>query len=280
MSEELSHLGWIEGRNLAVDRRGAGGEYGRLPGLAAELVALKPDIIFAVSPQPARAAKDAAGMTPIVMVSVADPVGIGLVQSLARPGGTITGFTTFPPGGFGSKMLELLMEALPGATRIAVLLNPTNDVHMKMFPTDVPPAAARAGVQLQVLKASTPIEIEEAFDAAVRERADGLLVFGDPLFDNPLRRLPDLAARGGLPAIYLGRAVASADGLMSYGPDFIDMFRRGAGYVNRILKGEKPADLPMQAPTKFELVINVKTAKALGLTVPPTLLSQADEVIE
>lgn len=280
LKDGLRRLGWVEGRNLTVDRRGAGGEQERLPALAAELVALKPDLIVAVAPQPTRAAKDAAGTIPIVMVAVADPVGVGLVQSLARPGGTITGFTTLVPGGFGSKMLELLTQALPGATRIAVLVNPKNDVAMKLFPTEVPPAAARLGVQLQVVEASSPDQLERAIDAAVRERAEGLLVYGDPMFHNPPRRLPDLAARAGLPAIYLVREVTQAGGLMSYGPDFEDMFRRAASYVDRILKGAIPRDLPIQQPTKFELVINLKTAAALGRTIPRSLLQRADEVIQ
>ena len=279
LGEALARLGWVEGRNLIVDKRGAGGEQQRLPALAAELVALKPDILIAVAPQPTRAAKDAAGAIPIVMVAVADPVGIGLVQGLARPGGTITGFTTLVPGGFGGKSLELLMQALPGATRFAVLVNPRNDVAMKLFPSDVPPAAARLGVRLQVIEVTSPVDLERAVDTAVRERAEGLLVYGDPMFHMPPHRLPDLVARARLPAVYLVREVALAGGLMSYGPDFEDMFRRAAGYVDRILKGAKPGDLPIEQPEKFQFVINLRTATALGRTIPPTLLQRADEVI-
>ena len=279
LSEGLARLGWIEGRNLIVDKRGAGGEQQRLPALATELVALKPDVLIAVAPQPTRAAKEAAGTIPIVMVAVADPVGIGLVQSLARPGGTITGFTTLVPGGFGSKQLELLTQALPGATRLAVLVNPKNDVAMKLYPTDIPPAAARLGVRLQLLEVSSPDDLERAIDAAVRERADGLLVFGDPMFHTPPQRLPDLVARARLPAIYLVREVTQAGGLMSYGPDFEDMFRRTAGYVDRILKGAKPGDMPIEQPAKFLLVINLRTATALGRTIPQSLVERADEVI-
>lgn len=279
LSEGLTRLGWVEGRNLIVDKRGAGGEQERLPALAAELVALKPDVLVAVAPQPTRAAKDAAGTIPIVMVAVADPVGIGLVQSLARPGGTITGFTTLVPGGFGGKSLELLTQALPGATRIAALVNPKNDVAMKLFPTDVPPAAARLGVRLQVIEVSSPDDLERALDAAVRESADGLLVYGDPMFHTPPQRLPDLAARARLPAMYLVREVTQAGGLMSYGPDFEDMFRRTASYVDRLLKGAKPSDLPVEQPAKFLFVINLRTATALGRTIPPSLLQRADEVI-
>jgi putative ABC transport system substrate-binding protein len=280
LNDGLRRLGWIEGQNLAIERRGAGGQQERLPALAAELVSLKPDVIVAVAPQPTRAAKDAAGSIPIVMVAVADPVGVGLVQDLARPGGTITGFTTLVPGGFGGKQLALLKEAVPAATRIAVLRNPKNDVAMRIFPGDVPPAAARLGVQLNVIDVSSPNEIEGAIDAAARERAEGLLVFGDPMFHTPPRRLPDLAARARLPAIYLVREVTQAGGLMSYGPDFADMFRRAASYIDRILKGERPADLPIEQPAKFELVINLKTARMLGLTIPQSLRLRADEVIE
>ena len=280
LSAGLRELGWIEGRNLTTDRRGASGQQDLLPGLAADLVALKPDVIVAVGPQPTRAAKDAAGAIPIVMVAVADPVGVGLVQSLARPGGTITGFTTLVPGGFGAKSLELLTQVVPGVTRIAVLVNPKNDVAMRLFSAEVPAAAANLGIRIQVVEASAPTDIEGAIDAAVRERAGGLYVFGDPMFHNPPRRLPDLAARARLPTIFLVREVTQAGGLMSYGPDFGDMFRRAAIYVDRIVKGEKPADLPVQQPTKFDLVINLKTAKALGLTIPQSLLLRADEVIQ
>jgi len=280
LDDELRRLGWVEGRNITIDRRGAGGDQERLPTLAAELVALKPDLVVAVGVQPTRAAKDAAGTIPIVMVAVADPVGVGFVQSLARPGGSITGLSTLIPGGFGSKQLELLAQALPGATRFAALVNPKNDVVMKIFPPDVPPAAARLGVQLQVVEASSPAQLEGAIDAAVREQAQGLLVYGDALYHTPPARLPDLVARVRLPAIYLVREVTVAGGLMSYGPDFEDIFRRAAGYVDRILKGALPADLPIEQPTRFQFVINLKAAKALGLTIPPQLLLRADEVIQ
>ena len=280
LNAELTRLGWVEGRNVTVDRRGGGGEQDRLPALAAELVAMRPDLMVAVGPQAAHAAKNAAGTIPIVIVAVADPIGAGLVQTLARPGGTITGFTTLVPGGFGGKQLGLLMQALPGATRIAALVNPKNDMHIKLFPSDVPPATTRIGVQLQVVEASSPNDLEGAIDAAVRERAAGLVVYGDPMFHTPPGRLPDLAARAGLPAIYLVGDVTQAGGLMSYGPDYEDMFRRAAGYVDRILKGATPADLPIEQPTKFLLIINLKTATALGLTIPPSLLILADEVIQ
>jgi len=213
------------------------------------------------------------------MVGVADPVGVGLVQSLARPGGTITGFTTLIPGGFGGKQLELLMQALPGVTRIAALINPRNDVAMNLFPGDVPPAATRLRLQLNVVEVSSPDQLEGAIEAAVRQRAEALLVYGDPMFHTPPQRVPELAARAGLPAIYLVREVVQAGGLMSYGPDFEDMFRRAASYVDRILKGAKPGELPIEQPARFQLVINMKAATALGRTIPPSLLQRADEVI-
>ena len=197
----------------------------------------------------------------------------------ARPGGTITGFTTLVPGGFGAKLLEFLMQVRPGASRIAVLINPKNDVAMKLFAAEVPAAATRLGVRLQIVEASSPVQLEGAIAAAVRERAEGLLVFGDPLFHTPPQRLPDMVALAGLPAIYLVREVAQAGGLMSYGPDFEDMFRRAASYVDRIVKGALPGDLPIEQPAKFQLVVNLKTATALGLTIPTSLLLRADEVI-
>lgn len=187
------------------------------------------------------------------MVAVADPVGVGLVPNLARPGGNITGFTTLIAGGFGGKQLELLMQALPRATHLAALVNPKNDVAMKIFPSDVPPAAARLGVRLQVVEATSPTQLEGAIDAAVREGAQGLLVFGDPLFHTPPGRLPEVLARARLPAIYLVREVAQAGGLMSYGPDFEDIFRRSAGYIDRILRGHYRPTYRLRNQRSFSL---------------------------
>ena len=279
LSAELTRLGWVEGRNLTVDIRGAAGDQERLPALASELVGLKPDVVVAVGPAATRAAKNATGTTPIVMVGVADPVRIGLVQSLARPGGNITGLTTLVAGGFGGKQLELLTQVLPGATRIAALINPKNEMVMSLFPSDVPPAAARLGIRLQVVEATSPAQLEAAIQAAVREGSQGLLVFGDPMFHTPPQRLPEMVARAGLPAMYLVREVANAGGLMSYGPNNEDVFRRSAGFIDRILKGMLPADLPIEQPAKFQFVVNLKTAKALGLTIPSSVLVRADEVI-
>ncbi len=280
LKEGLRDLGWIEGRNLAWEVRGAGGQLDRLPGLADELVRLKVDLIIAVAPQPNRAAKAATSTIPIVMVAVADPILVGLAQSLARPGGNLTGLATLAPGGFIAKQLELLKEAVPSASRIAVFWNSRNEIHRMTLPRELPPAAEALGLRLQMLDIRESAEIEAAFGAAIRDRAEALLVAGDPLFHLPAPRLPDLAARTRLPAIYLVRDLVHAGGLISYGPDFLFMFRRAATFVDKILKGAKPSDLPIKQPTKFELVINLKTAKAPGLTIPQSVLIRADEVIQ
>jgi putative ABC transport system substrate-binding protein len=276
----LRDLGWVEGRNLVIEARAAGGQLDRLPALARELIALNPDLIVASSPQPSRAAKDVTSVLPIVFVGVADPVRVGLVQSLARPGGNVTGVATLVPGGFMAKQLELLKEAVPGASRVATLGNLTNEVYRVTFPVEIPPTARALGLRLQVLEVSEPGQIEGAIEAAVRERADALHVLGDPIFHSPPNRLPELAARARLPAIYISADLVRAGGLMSYGPNFSELSRRAASYVDRILKGAKPAQLPVEQPTKFDLVINLRTAKALGLTIPPSLLLRADHVIE
>jgi putative ABC transport system substrate-binding protein len=276
----LREAGWVEGRNLTLDVRGGEGRAERLPALAAELVALRPDALVAFAPQPNRAMKNATSSIPIVMVAVADPVGIGLVQSLARPGGNITGVSTLVPGGFISKQLELLTQAAPRATRIAALLNPQNDVVRVTFAKEVPEAATRLGVELVVVEARTPGEVDGAIDAAMQRRAEALLVVGDPIFHSPPARIPDRAARVRLPAMYLPRALVEAGGLMSYGPDFNALSRRAAGYVDRVLKGANPAELPIEQPSTFELAVNLRAAKALGLSIPPALVVRADHVIE
>ena len=276
--EELRLRGYVEGQNLVVERRNAAGQADLLPALARELVALRPDLIVAVTPQPSRAVKDATSTIPIVMIGVADPVGLGLAASLARPGGNLTGVTTLVPGHLVAKGMQLLHEMVPSAKRIAVLVNPTNEMH-RIVPQEASQAARQLGVQMQFHQARTADEIEPALQAAVADRAEALVVIGDSVFNNPPARLPQLVARIRLPAIYLLRAQVEAGGLMSYGPDFVDLSRRLASYVDRILKGAKPGDLAIEQPTKFELVINLKTAKALGLTIPQSLLLSA-EVIE
>ena len=277
--EELRNRGYVEGQNLLVERRNAAGQPDQLPALARELVALRPDLIVASSPQPNRAVKDATSTIPVVMIAVADPVQAGLVASLARPGGNLTGVATVVPGGIMAKQLDLLHQIVPNSTRIAVLVNPTNAMHRILVPQEIPNAARQLGVQIHLVEARTADEIEPAINAAVGKRAEALVINGDPVFNNPPDRLPNLVARTGLPAIYFLRTQVQAGGLMSFGPDFVALSRRAASYVDRILKGEKPGDLAIEQPTKIDLVINLKTAKALGLTIPQALRLQA-ELIE
>jgi putative tryptophan/tyrosine transport system substrate-binding protein len=277
----LRDLGFVEGRNLLVDVRGADGQADRLPLLIAEQLAAKPDVMVAVAPQPARAAKNASSVIPIVFLAVADPIALGLVTNLARPGGNITGLSTLVPGGFMGKSLGILKEAVPAASRVAVLWSSKNPLHVTLIPRELQPAAEPLGVRLQMLDVIDPAGIAPAIDAAIRERAQALLVLGEPMFHRPYERVPEQALRARLPAIYLDREVVTiGGGLLSYGPDWSAMGRRTAVYVERILKGAKPGDLPVEQPTKFDLVINLKTAKALGLTIPPPLLLRADQVIE
>jgi putative ABC transport system substrate-binding protein len=278
--DELRQLGWIEGSTILIDRKPAASRLERLPQLAKELVQSKPDLIIANSPQPVRAAKNATSEIPIVMLYVADPVGVGLVQSLARPGGNLTGVTTLVPGGTIAKSLQLLKELVPTARRIAVLINPTNEVTNRLVPMEAPPAAAQLGFQLDVIEVREIEELAGAVARAKEQGADALSVPGDPMFHSPPKRLPDLAAAAKLPAMYLPRSLVEAGGLMSYSPDYDAIERRGAHLVDRILRGAKPAELPIEQPTRYQLVINLKTAKALGLDVPSSLLVVADEIIE
>ena len=274
----LRNHGWIDGRNLIIEYRYAQSQ-DRLPALAAELVALSPDLLIAISPQAAVALKSATATIPIVFVAVADPVGIGLVQSLSRPGGNITGLATFVPG-FTSKEIEILREIVPTASKIAVLANPGNPIHRLIIAEELPQTAQKLGVALPIVEATTAEELDIAFASAATQHADAIIVFGDPLTFRYATQVTALAAKHRLPAIYLSRLFVTNGGLISYGPDFADLFFRAGGYVDKILKGAKPSDLPVEQPTKFQLVINMKTAKALGLTVPPSLLARADEVIE
>jgi len=277
--DSLRDHGWIEGKNLIVDYRSAEGRAERLSALAAELVTLKPDLLVAPSPQVALAQKSATATIPIVFVAVYDPVAIGLVQSLSRPGGNITGLATYAPGDWIAKRIEILRELVPGASKIALLVNPDNPVHRLTLAEELPRTARSFGVALPIVEATTADELDTAFTSAVAQHADAMIVFGDNLTNQEAPRVTALAANHHLPAIYLFRQFANG-GLISYGPDIADLFRRAGGYVDKILKGTKPADLPVEQPTKFELVINMKTAKELGLTVPPSLLVRADEVIE
>jgi putative ABC transport system substrate-binding protein len=251
---------------------------GVLPDLVTNLVLLKVDIIVAVGDAAINAAKHATSTIPIVMVASADPVGSGFVASLARPGGNLTGLSVLSPE-LSGKRLELLREAIPGASRLAVLVNPTDPA--KAFDVrEVQTTAQALGVQLQTLEVRSPDEFESAFAALTREHAEALLVLGDPLILTHRIRIVDLVAKGRLPAMYDLREFVEAGGLMAYGPSLPDLFKRAAYYVDRILKGAKPGDLPVEQPAKFELVVNLKTTKTLGLSLPPSLLFQANEVIQ
>jgi putative ABC transport system substrate-binding protein len=275
----LRDLGWVDGKTIVIEYRWAEGKSDRVPDLVAELVRLKVDVILAGSSAVAVAAKNATGTIPIVMATGGDPVGLGLVASLARPGGNVTGLSFGVGTDTIGKGLELLKETVPKVRRVAVLSNPANQSHALAIDSVI--GAARAmGVQLQFLKAGGPNEFDNAFAAMSRERAEALLVVLDPFFGFHRARLSDLAAKSRLPAMYGSREYSEAGGLMSYGADFRHNFRRSATYVDKILKGAKPADLPVEQPTKFELVINLKTAKALGLTIPQSVLVRADEIIQ
>jgi len=277
--DELRQRGYVEGQNLTVERRNATDQPDRLPALARELVALQPDLIVATGPQPNRAVKDATSTIPIVMIAVGDPVQAGLVTNLARPGGNLTGVTAVVPGGFMAKSLDLLHQIAPKATRVGMLVNPTNAMHRILVLQEIPEAARKLGVQIVTVEARTADEIEPAINAAVSQRAEALFIQGDPVWQTPPERVPQIVARTGLPAIYFSRTQAQAGGLMSFGPDSAASLRRAASYVDRILKGARPGDLAIEQPTKLDLVINLKTAKAIGLTIPQSLQIQA-ELIE
>jgi len=278
--QRLRELGWVEGQNIVIDYRYAEDRVDRLPDLAAELVGLKVDLIIAsAGTQVATAAKNATETIPIVMIYVRDPVGTGLIASLARPGGNVTGDAGAAGMAMFAKQLELLKETVPKIRRVAILSNPTNAYHQLAI-REVNVAARSLGVQLQLLEARGPNEFDGAFAAMAKERVGALVVLSDAIFGSHQTRLADLAARSRLPAAYGVRESVEAGGLMSYGPSLLDSHRRAAAYVDKILKGAKPADLPVEQPTKFELVINLKTAKALGLTIPQSLLLRADQVIE
>jgi putative ABC transport system substrate-binding protein len=276
--EGLRELGYVEGRNIAIEFRWAEGQYERLPGLAAELVRLNVTIIVAAGPNAIQAAKQATATIPIVMAAVGDPVAAGFVASLARPGGNITGVSNMLPDLVG-KQLELLKEVLPTVSRVALLGNPANPANA-LLERQAQDAARTLGVRLQPLWARDLSEIDSAFTATKMERADALIVLTDTMLINHRTRVIDHAGQRRLPAVFGVSQFVEAGGLLAYGPSFAAGYRRAAPYVDRILKGAKPADLPIEQPRKFELVINLKTAKALGLTIPPSLLQRADQVIE
>ena len=274
----LSEAGYVEGQNLAIEYRWAEGHYDRLPALAADLVDRKVDLIMASSPPSALAAKSATSTIPIVFRSGADPVGDGLIASLAHPGGNLTG-VSFIADELTAKRLALLSELVPRAGVIALLMNPNNATAERVI-RDVQEAARTNGLQLHVLKASSEREIDSAFASLVQLHVDALVVGADPFLSTRREQLVTLASRRAIPAIYAWREFAAIGGLISYGSSLTAAFRLVGAYAGKILKGTKPADLPVEQPTKYELVINLKTAKALGITVPPTLLASADEVIE
>jgi putative ABC transport system substrate-binding protein len=277
--QRLRELGYVEGQSLAIEYRWAEGKIERLPDLAAELVRLKVDVIVASGGLPvAQAAQGATKTIPIIMTGPADPVATGLVASLARPGGNITGLAIISHELVG-KELELLREVVPKVSRVAVLWNPTNPGNTLQL-RGAEAAAQVLGVRLQPLEARDPGEIDRAFAAMTKERAGALLVLLDSMLLAQRGRIADLAAKSRLPAVYGLRLHVEAGGLMSYAANQLAVAQRIVGYVDRILKGTKPADLPVEQPTKFDLVINLKTAKALGLTIPPALLQRADEVIQ
>jgi putative ABC transport system substrate-binding protein len=274
----LNETGYAEGQNVAIEYRWAHGQNDRLPALAADLVHLQVLVIVTAGAPPAFAAKAATSAIPIVFVLGIDPVQSGLVASLNRPGGNITGvaliFTEL-----AAKRLDLLHELVPTAVVVALLVNPTNPVSDPVT-RSLQDAAGSLGLQLNVLRASTASEIDAAFGALVEFRAGALVLGGDPFFTNQRAQIVALAARHAVPAVYEVSLFPAAGGLMSYGADLADSFRQAGVYTGKILEGAKPADLPVEQPVKIELVINLKTAKALGLTIPPSILARADEVIE
>jgi putative ABC transport system substrate-binding protein len=276
--EGLRDLGYVEGRNILIEYRWAEGKYERFPALIAEMIALKVDVIVTAGTPATLAVKKAAPSVPLVMVAVGDPIGVGLVASLARPGGNSTGLTSIAPELEG-KRLELLREVVPRLSHIAVLWNPDNSFHVGSL-KEVRAAAQVLGIKVQVLGVRVSEEFPAAFAAILRERPGALLVLADRLFLHNRARIVDFEARHRLPGVYAYRELVEAGGLMSFGPSYAGMHRRAAYYVDKILKGSKPADLPVEQPTTFELMINLKTAKALGLTIPPSVLQRADHIIQ
>ena len=274
----LRELGYVEGKGLTIEWRFADGRYDRLPALASQLVESKVDVLVVDSTPGVKAAHAATTTIPIVMISVGDPVASGFVATLSRPGGNITGLSNVV-GDFGAKYVELLHVAAPGFKRVAVLTNPGNSTHPTIA-RQVQAAATTIGVSVLPIVAGTPAEIDAAFATAVKVDAGALIVLGDPLFGQQGRQIGDLALKSRLPTLATNRSLAEAGVLLSYGQDLSEHYRRAAAYVDRILRGAKPRDLPVEQSTKIELVVNLRTAKALGRTIPQSLLLRADEVIQ
>jgi putative ABC transport system substrate-binding protein len=274
----MRELGYVENKNLAIEWRFADGKNERLAGLAAELVQLKVDVIVAAGVPPTSAAQKATSTIPIVMGNSIDPVGSGFVASLARPGGNITGLSSLIVD-LSPKHFEMLRSMVPKLSRVAILVNPANSGHATILKS-VQTAAQKSSVKLLPVQARNPQEIESAFSTMTRENAEAVIVANDGVFTQQQRQIAKLAAKHRLPSVTLRREYVEAGGLMSYGPSFVEQYRRAATHVDKIFKGAKPGDLPVEQPTKFELIINRKTAKALGLTIPQSLLISADKVIE
>lgn len=274
----LRELGYVEGHNIIIEPRWAEGKYDRLPALVAELERLKLDVLVAAATPTNIAVKDGTSTIPVVFVAVADPMRAGLIASLSRPGGRFTGLSLLTPETSG-KRLELLSEVVPNLVRVAVLLNPDNLANF-IFVEETQAAARSLRLELQLFEVRNPADVEKAFRAAVARRASAIVAFDDPFIHSHRARIVALAADYKLPAIYGTREYADIGGLMAYGPHRPDLYRRSATFVDKILKGAKPGDLPVEQPTKFELIVNLKTAKVLSLGMPTTMLLRADEVIE
>jgi putative tryptophan/tyrosine transport system substrate-binding protein len=275
--QSLRELGWVEGKNVLIEHRYADGKLELLPALAAELVQLKVDVIVTSATSGVLAAKNASGTIPIVFTALGDPVGSGLVASLARPGGNVTGLSILATE-LSGKRLELLKEAFPKITRIVMLWNPTSSGESLQF-KEAQAVAKALGVQLQSMEVQVANDFETGFPLAKKQGAQALLVVPSPATNSNLKQILQFAAKNRLPAMYAAPEVVDAGGLMSYAPNYADQFRRAAILVDKILKGAKPADLPVEQATKFELIINLKTAKQIGLTIPPNVLVRADRVI-
>jgi len=274
----LRDLGWVEGKNISIEHRFAEGRHDRLPDLAADLLRLKVEVIVASTAPAALAAQKASRAIPIVVAAAGDPVATGLGESLARPGGNVTGLSPMTAE-LGGKRLELLTELVPRLSRVAVLWNPQG-VGSPLYWKEIQLPARQLGIQLHSLEVRSSNDFDQAFEDATSARAGALFVTGDPVITTNLRRIAGLAAKSRLPSIFQWSEFADAGGLVTYGPDRADLWRRAATYVDKILKGAKPGDLPIDRATRFELVINLKTAKALGITIPQSVLFRADRVIE
>jgi putative ABC transport system substrate-binding protein len=274
----LSALGWIEGQNILLENRFADNRLEHLPELAAELVRLKVDIIVTYGTLAPLAAKRATSTIPIVMCDAGDPVASRLVVSLARPGGNVTGLSLMSPD-LAPKRVQMLKELLPALSRVAVLWNAANPYPARVFKETVS-AAKSLGIEVDSIQVRGSADFDDAFNLLMKRRPDALIAVEDPLIGAHRKQITDYAVKSRLPSMYGLREYADAGGLMSYGPNLVELRRRAAGYVDQIIKGAKPADMPIQQPTKFEMIINLNTAKALGLTVPPSLLARADEMIE